>query len=299
MKKTYKFDDDFRAWARALQFAYREEILNDFNEEKAPKVLLSDENAKHGLIFCDGFRGSILKKVGNVSNEMTKNMLRSEHIPYNMFTPLEEMPEFAKNVFSDIIGVTIKEVEMPILIEYAGERNKSDYLNDGTSFDAFVRYRTVDGRRGAIGIEVKYTENEYRLGKTESDSINNPEGKYAQMTAESGYFIDELDVKMFLEANHLRQIWRNHILGYSMKKRGDCDLIHHVHLYPRNNVHFHNHALPEYQKLLSDAGRESFKAVTYEDYAALLEKHGNDKKIKDWVKYLRARYLGENFSTKI
>lgn len=292
MEKTYRFDDEFKSWARALQFAYREDVLEDFNEEKAPKVLLSDENARRGLIFYEGFRDLILEKVGRVSNKMTKNMLRSEHIPYNMFTPLETMPELAKEVFSAIIDIPVKEIEMPILIEFAGEGKRSEYLNDGTSFDAFIRYRTCDGKRGAIGIEVKYTENEYRLGKAECNAINDVNGKYARMTAESGYYVDGLDIKMFLKAHHLRQIWRNHILGYSMKNKGDYDLIHHVHLYPENNTHFQKLALPDYRKILTKAGRETFKAVTYEDYIALLDKFRDDKKVNDWTNYLRERYLG-------
>ena len=56
MRKEYKSDDKFKRWARALQFAYREDVLHDFNEYRTPLVLLSEENAKRGLIFYDGFR---------------------------------------------------------------------------------------------------------------------------------------------------------------------------------------------------------------------------------------------------
>lgn len=33
--KTYRYDDAFKAKARAHQFAFRENILNDYYEEKA------------------------------------------------------------------------------------------------------------------------------------------------------------------------------------------------------------------------------------------------------------------------
>ena len=55
MIKEYKADDGFKRWARALQFAYREEVLHDYNEYRAPQVLLNVENAKRGLIFYDGY----------------------------------------------------------------------------------------------------------------------------------------------------------------------------------------------------------------------------------------------------
>ena len=291
MRKEYKPDDKFKRWARALQFAYREDVLCDFNEYRAPQVLLSEENAKRGLIFYDGFRDLILSKVGNVATQLTANMLRSEHIPYNLFTPLETMPEIAADLFSRMIDVPIKQIKS-IKIEYAGTGDKSMYLNDRTSFDAFVSYITPDGKNGGIGIEVKYTENEYPLGKKEGEDIESKNLLYREMTRESGYYTPGLDIKMFLTAHHLRQIWRNHILGYSMKHKGDVDIIHHVHIYPEHNEHFHNYALPEYRSLLTEAGNESFKTITYENYFDMLDDYRDNTWVSDWVKYLRKRYLG-------
>ena len=291
MRKEYKPDDKFKRWARALQFAYREDVLCDFNEYRTPQVLLSEENAKLGMIFYEGYRDLILSKVGNVATQLTANMLRSEHIPYNLFTPLETMPEIAVDLFSKMIGVPIKQIKS-IEIEYAGIGDKSMYLNDRTSFDAFVSYITLDDRKGGIGIEVKYTENEYPLGEKEGKDIAGDNHLYKDMTAESGYFRSGLDISMFLTAHHLRQIWRNHILGYSMKHKGDVDIIHHVHIYPEHNEHFHNYALPEYRALLTGNGNESFKTITYENYFDMLNDYRDNEQVSDWVKYLRKRYLG-------
>ena len=291
MRKEYKPDDKFKRWARALQFAYREDVLKDYNEYRAPQVLLSEENAKRGLIFYDDFRDLILSKVGNVATQLTANMLRSEHIPYNLFTPLETMPEIAADIFSKMIGVPIKQITS-IKIEYAGKGDKSLYLNDRTSFDAFVEYLTPDDKRGGIGVEVKYTENEYPIGDKEGKDIADDNRLYRDMTAESGYYTPGLDIKMFLTAHHLRQIWRNHILGCSMKRKGDVDIIHHVHIYPEHNEHFHNHALPEYRALLTEKGNESFKTITYENYFDMLECYRDNVEVSNWVKYLRKRYMG-------
>ena len=293
MRKEYTPDDKFKRWARALQFAYREDVLRDFNEYRAPQVLLSEENAKRGLIFYDGCRDLILSKTGNVATQLTANMLRSEHIPYNLFTPLETMPEISADLFSKMIGVPIEQIQS-IKIEYAGTGDKSMYLNDRTSFDAFVSYTTPDNRKGGIGIEVKYTENEYPLGDKEGKDIAGDNPLYRKMTIESGYFAHELDIKMFLTAHHLRQIWRNHILGYSMKHKGDVDIIHHVHIYPEHNEHFHNYALPEYRALLTENGNDSFKTMTYENYFDMLDYYRDNTQVSDLVKYLRKRYLGKD-----
>ncbi|MEE1022888.1 MAG: hypothetical protein U0L83_07145 [Muribaculaceae bacterium] len=291
MIKEYKADDGFKRWARALQFAYREEVLHDYNEYRAPQVLLNVENAKRGLIFYDGYRDLILSKVGSIATQLTANMLRSEHIPYNLFTPLETMPEISAEIFGEMIGIPINKI-LEIKIEYAGNGDKLLYLNDRTSFDAFVRYEALDGRIGGIGIEVKYTENEYPLGDKEGKDIAGDNERYRIMTVESGYYHPDLNIRMFLTAHHLRQIWRNHILGYSMKHKGDVEIIHHVHLYPQQNEHFHLYALPDYRKLLTEEGNESFKTITYENYFALLDKYRENEKVSAWVNYLRRRYLG-------
>lgn len=291
MRKEYKPDDDFKRQARALQFAYREDILHDFNEYKAPQVLLSKQNAEKGLIFYEGYRDLILSKTGRVANQMTANMLRSEHILYNFFTPLETMPDIAAEIFSEIIGEPIKKI-LGIEIEFAGTGDKSQYLNDRTSFDAFIKYKTDNDLTGGIGIEVKYTENEYPLGEKEGRDIAGANTLYSEITSECGYYHPDLDIKMFLTAHHLRQIWRNHILGYAMQAHGDVDIIHHVHIYPEGNKHFHGYALPEYRKLLTDKGNSTFKPITYEEYFAKLAQHSDADDISDWVKYLRLRYLG-------
>ena len=294
MRKEYKQDDKFKKWARALQFAYREDILNDFNENRAPQVLLNDDNVRKGLIFYKGFRDLILSKdkvrKAGVS-ALTNNMLRSEHIPYNLFTPLETMADIAARIFEEIIDIPIDRI-VGIEIEYAGRDDKELYLNDRTSFDTFVWYVTPDGKKGGIGIEVKYTENEYPLGEKEGKDIKGANPRYGDITSKSKYFIPDLDIKRFLTAHHLRQIWRNHILGFSMLDKGDVDIIHHVHIYPQGNEHFHLKALPEYRELLTDKGNESFKTLTYEEYFSILDKYDENGAVKDWVKYLRERYLG-------
>lgn len=59
---------------------------------------------------------------------------------------------------SEIQIVSIDRIE----IEYA-PKPKEKYLNDGTSFDTYIEYTNFDDTKGMIGIEVKYTEKEYKL----------------------------------------------------------------------------------------------------------------------------------------
>ena len=290
-EKTYRYDDEFKAKARAHQFAFKENVLNDFYDEKNPQVILSPDAARQGLIFCDIYRELIKSKVKAFrSSVLFSNLLRSEHIPYNIFTPMEEDLNAATMLFNKIINGGISKINR-ILIEYAGVGNKSEYLNDGTSFDVFIEYASSDGSIGGIGIEVKYTENGYPIGVKEKQDIEDTDGLYHQMTKKSHWYIPSLDITSFIKANHLRQIWRNHILGYSMLCKGDIQHFHHIHLYPQGNKHFHEHAIPEYKSLLSDCGRTTFIDLTYESLFDMINEFFISDKQQEWLRYLRKRYI--------
>ena len=290
--KTYRYDDEFKAKARAHQFAFRERELNNYYDEKNPQVMLTPDAAKKGLIFCDTYRGFIQNKFKSFgTSALFSNMLRSEHIPYNIFTPMEEDLSAATALFNEVIGGGISRIDK-IHIEFAGKSpDRSEYLKDGTSFDTFIEYTTTENAIGGIGIEVKYTENGYRIGDKEKKDIENPNGTYRQVSEESNYFISSLDTKSFIKANHLRQIWRNHILGYSMLKKGEIKRFHYIHLYPEGNRHFHKYAVPEYKQLLTEQGRNSFIDLTYESLFKLINSHFKRKEQKEWLEYLRKRYI--------
>jgi hypothetical protein len=256
--------------------------------------MLTPDAAKKGLIFCDTYRGFIQNKFKSFgTSALFSNMLRSEHIPYNIFTPMEEDLSAATALFNEVIGGGISCINN-IHIEFAGlSADRSEYLNDGTSFDTFIKYTTTNGDKGGIGIEVKYTENGYRIGVKEKDDIENPNGTYRQVSEESNYFISSLDIKSFIKANHLRQIWRNHILGYSMLKKGEIKRFHYIHLYPEGNRHFHKYAVPEYKQLLTEKGRNSFIDLTYESLFKLINSHFKRKEQREWLEYLKKRYIVE------
>ena len=289
--KTYRYDDDFKAKARAHQYAFRENELNDFYDEKNPQVILTPDAAKRGLIFCDIYRDLIQSKVKSFkTSALFSNMLRSEHIPYIIFIPMEEDFNATATLFNKIIGGGISKINR-MRIEFAGDADKSEYLNDGTSFDTFIEYISCDGCIGGIGIEVKYTENGYPIGVKEKEDIENPNGLYYQRTKESHWYVPSLDTLSFIKANHLRQIWRNHILGYSMLRRGDIRYFHHVHLYPYGNKHFQKYAIPEYKSLLTEQGRSTFIDLTYESLFDMIGLCFTQNKHQEWLKYLRKRYI--------
>lgn len=83
-------------------------------------------------------------------------MLRSGHIPYNIFTPMEEDLDAANMLFNGII--------------IRGGISKISRI--------LIEYVSSDGSIGGIGIEVKHTENGYPIGVKEKRDIGNTNGLY-------------------------------------------------------------------------------------------------------------------------
>jgi hypothetical protein len=293
----YEGDNTFRADARRHQSEFREKVLAiDFDASDKRAIygnLLPKDAAMEGLIFYEGYRDHIMKvakdRYGKINGTIRySNLLRSEHIPLNIFAPMEKSIEKAVELFNDIISGGIARIE-GIWIEYPRSYNPTKYLHDRTSFDTFISYTSNTGLRGGIGIEVKYTEVGYKIGDTENEEMGNVFHPYAKITRACGYYLNPRPEAF--KKDNLRQIWRNHILGAAMIDDGDLDIFHHIHLYPKGNTHFDKIAIPNYLELLTKKGKETFIGLTYENLFRLMDKYFTTSQETDWVGYLKRRYL--------
>lgn len=319
---------EFKEKARRHQIHFKEKILgisphlcpkrtlrwtdkNNVKHEREVEVesSLSDSDTKDSegnyIIFYPGFRKAITAEIEKTAlstkSQMVSNLLRSEHIPYNIFFPMRYDLEGATRLFNHILGShTIKQIN-DIVIEH-----NPGGLNDGTSFDVYVDYTTTEGKSGGIGIEVKYTEKEYpiRPGSKEWNETHDAgrihlSDNYRKPSFESCWFKEEFiedsnDVNPnHVVANKFRQIWRNHILGASMVLDGTLAEFTSLTVYPAGNVHFQN-VLPEYESMLTDKGKATFKHYSYEKLFPLIQVYMSESKISvlnDWIAYLNQRYI--------
>lgn len=288
---------------------YQESIIRQWSEQfggeciwdERPNhgVWLKEEYAMKGLVFYEGFRDEImgLYRAGHtkIGMNLLNNALRSEHIPYNLFFPMMKSQNklATKGFFNELLGTDCIAEILDVKIEHAPKPPRN-YLNDGTSFDAFVHYKHKDGSKGAIGIEVKYTEREYTIGDTEYRNTHDESGNvrlchhYERATRGSGYYVQNSDA--LLVTDNLRQIWRNHILGASMVLHGDIRHFSSVTIFPDANPHFHE-AAAEYRKVLTDQGLSTFLTVTYEKMFEILTHHFRTAEHLSWIDYLHKRYL--------
>lgn len=306
-----KSDNTFKRAARKHQSDYRWNELHctHDHEHKNGKygAYLKWEDAQTGKNFYAPYWTKIKELISKryspdqmwKASPLYANMLRSEHIPYNIFVPMQDDEEAAKKVFDKIIGAGQIEKICDIKIEYAPEKEFT--LSDGTSFDTFIRYQHTDGGFGGIGIEIKYTEGGYPLkqkSKEEQDIMKGENKAYINYTKNCGYYKDCIFntplPKNPLIKNNFRQIWRNHILGAAMLNNENilyplkhfCSII----IFPSQNKHFTN-AIPEYEEFLTEYGKKSFHGITYEKFFEILGEEYSSEKCKDWIKYLTKRYI--------
>lgn len=282
--EQYDKDDAFKKKARLYQSNYRANILNvdcDFYGNR-----LLDEDAELNYYQKLGVIEDLRKRYPKYSKKRDADMLRSEHIPFNIFSPLKLNLELAKTTFNKILGNIISEITK-IEIEYA-PKPKAKYLNDGTSFDTFIEFNHIDGSKGGIGIEVKYTEQAYSLGDTEAETIKNLDSIYYQASKKSELYIQ--NAAEYLIKDDFRQIWRNHILGERMKQNNEIKHFTSITLFPLGNSHF-NSVVPKYLDLLREEKRNLFIPIHFEEFFEIYSMYNSHIEFKNWINYLKKRYL--------
>ena len=315
-KAHYGGDSDYRKACRQHQAWFRENILklemgrnhstrqgaNETKEEfehrrttETDIAILTPSDAARLMNFVPEYHDEIGKALcddrGKIPTDfgLMANMLRSEHVPWNIFVPMMTDLTVAAKCFSEILPHReIKNIRY-WKIEYA-----PNTIQDKTAFDVYIEYETSRGETGVIGIEVKYTEEGYSVGNKEFAMMQNPESAYSVTTRNSECFFNN-DPLQFNNPDFI-QLWRNHILGLAMLQQGKADFFDSLTLYPSGNVHFHSSnchigVIEAYEGLLTDKGKDTFLAITYEDFFQILRGKYNNSRYLLWLKYLETRYI--------
>ena len=284
--KQYPPDNAFKKAARRHQSEYRANVLcvdfdeygNRLPEAEAGRLL----NYYEGL----GVREVLRKRYPEYSKSRDADMLRSEHIPFNLFGPLFERKKLTRDLLECAFNISCARVT-DLRFEYA-PAPKGAYLNDATAFDVYVEYTDQLGKTSGIGVEVKYTEGSYPIGKTERERVADKKSPYWSVTRNSMAFRDAADEG--LGCDDLRQIWRNHLLGLKMQLRNEITDFTSIILYPSGNDHF-NDVIPEYQSKLNESHSTQVRGCTFEKFVGCIT---GDEEVMRWRDYLARRYL---FST--
>ncbi|MDD8019454.1 MAG: hypothetical protein PHP42_13860 [Bacteroidota bacterium] len=294
--KQYLKDEEtdhsgFLRRARLHQSKFRANILDLPSDTYGNYLTKTD--GEQGKNFYEGFGiFEAVKKYRKYNKPLYSNMLRSEHIPFNFFIPLNQDRNFCKTIFSNLLKTSILSIDK-VEIEYA-PKPEENYLNDKTSFDAYVEYTNSDNSKGIIGIEVKYTEKEYKLpanSKQEKD-LNDKCSKYFSVTNSCKLYTSNAINR--LRTDKFRQIWRNHLLGESILLTDKEKFKHFTSLtlFPSGNTHFIKTSREYIDLLLNN--KNKFIPLTYEDFFGFLSTHCPDNNYKKWLEYLTTRYIVTN-----
>ena len=316
-KAYYGGDSEYRKACRQHQAWFRENVLklamgrnrsthqgvNETVEEfehrrrtETDTAVLKTGDAVRLMNFVPAYheeiRKALIERRGRIPTKdfgLMNNMLRSEHIPWNIFVPMMSDMTVASRCFSELFPQRDIKSISKWKIEYA-----PNTINDRSAFDVYVEYKTSTRKIGVIGIEVKYTEEGYPVGNKEFEMMRNPTSAYSVVTRISECFVNS-DPMQFNNPDFI-QLWRNHILGLAMLQQGKADYFDSLTLYPEGNLHFHssdNHigVIETYEKLLTDKGKDTFHAITYEELFKILRMYYTIDRNISWLDYLEKRYI--------
>ena len=211
---------------------------------------------------------------------LLRNMLGSQTMCFNLFTPLVLDLNLALRLLSVLPQAPAMKRVTKVLIEYAP---KPAPLNDGTSHDAFVEYERPDGRLGFIGIETKLTE-------PFSQSKYDFHQGYRQWQTPDWWW--SLGQEAQFSDKQWNQLWRNHLLAYAMLQQSGSPYAE-----CRAAVVYHEkdsackNALKDYCALLTPQGEATLLDWPLDALIQAWEKIAEGAEEQKWLALFRQRYL--------
>jgi hypothetical protein len=202
------------------------------------------------------------------------DLLSSQPLCFNLFGELKLDLALASRVLHRLVPDRIKTVHR-IEFEHSPGRRDSRYTADRSAFDVYVEYEGTGGKKGFLGIEVKYHEDL-------NDVLAPHRERYDQVAQGMGCFHPSrlADLRM----KPINQLWRDHMLAGSMILAGGSGEGTFVVLYPAENTHAAA-AIRKYQTCLADSS--TFGSWTLESFVEALEAEDTGS----WVGEVRGRYL--------
>lgn len=226
---------------------------------------------------------------------LRSNLLSSQPLCFNLFGELKLNLNKALQFFNSLYDNYFKSIDK-IEFEYNPARRDPRLTGDRSAFDVFVEYTSIAGKRGFIGIEVKYSET-LNEGANTVDDILNKQFCDEPRTRRDRY--RELSKGLFPETSFVEleqlpafQIWRDHLLAVSMCKAFPEKYDEGVFLFlaPYSNKNCRD-GVEKYKNLLltREASIDThFCYAWLEEYIETLDKIFDE----DWTKDMMKRYLG-------
>lgn len=206
------------------------------------------------------------------ANRLFANLLSSQPLCFNLFGELARDSDLATRVMRVMSPGRIGRVTN-ILFEHSPGRRDPRFTGDRSAFDVFVEYASPAGKRGFLGIEVKYHE-------ALNDAPAEHRARYDELADRMGIFPAD---RAALKAKPLQQIWRDHLLAGALLHGGlGYDEGAFVFLHPEGNTACAK-AVAAYRWQLRET--DTFTAWTLEQVFAAIRGTG-----ATWIDSVEQRY---------
>jgi hypothetical protein len=259
-----RFDSRFRACARLLQALWREgqelpigSYAGTDGRERRIGSLLGATAAEAGRNFMSpavahlARREIAYQETGALIDQrrLYGNLLSSMPLAFNLFAPLRFKPDLAAKVIRSLIPEIDLAKVLHVWFEHSPGRLRDELTGDRTAFDVAIVYERSDGEHGFIGIEQKYSEDG-------NDAAPDLPRRYSELAASSQLFKNPMSA--ILRTGPCQQLFREHLLTYAAKFRGDYAEARFVLVAPRHN-HLIQQGAQLYSSHLAEPGPETVR----------------------------------------
>ena len=234
--EEYKGDSRFVAECRRLQSIYRYEIGEEIhpytdrygNVHYYGNYISNGENPKEGCwknFLTEHAFNHAKDRVEHKENYETiesdrlfNNLLSSQPMAFNLFSPLRQMREKSPEIATKVIKAALPNYPIHKVTEVALEfipANHEKLTGDKSAMDAIIRFEDEHGKKGFIAIETKYSEN---LGTNvaydrDDNGKNIPRAKSIEAVKELKCFNADEEQSIIKGDTPLTQIYRNFLLS--------------------------------------------------------------------------------------
>ncbi|MHB0879178.1 MAG: PGN_0703 family putative restriction endonuclease, partial [Anaerolineae bacterium] len=289
----YAGDTPFQARMRLHQSWYRSAVLRLPYGTGPTKEsgafygnMLTAEDGERGANFLTPLIFQVVRRrlaepgAGVEPFRLKHNMLSSQVMCFNLFAPLAGDLQMATRLLSVAFPGVVKQV-LEVRLEYAPEPSR-EYLNDRTSFDAFVAYRRPDGLDAFLGIETKladpfspasYDTPAYRKWTERDDSPWLPTANEA------------------VAAPVCNQLWRDHLLAVAMQRHPRSPYEHGRLLLVNHPADAEGAAAVEGYRALLRPDQDSFAVITLDRLVDVWSGVMKAAEGRAWLAAFRQRYL--------
>lgn len=318
---VYTSGRSFRASAEANARRYRATILK-LADYDTYGHWLSDNDAESGYNFLPSLREQIFSAVmtrhaqgkGIGLKRTTKNMLSSQAMCFNLFTPLNRDRDLAVPLLDTWMG-GVREISSEIQLEFTppallfGDQSG----RGGVDCDALIRFLNKEDEQALAVVETKYVEKEFSICGFRKPGHKNPcpDGtmirddfsscryhslkhyRYWLLASESDLFdLDILGNKPCPFGGRLWQLWVNMILAYGLARKWGIKDYRYIVICPKQNLELteNGRTFEQFRECLAEPQR--FEVIYLEDICSTLSSISTDGISDQWMSEFVERYCG-------